>query len=192
MRDPDDFDRRYRTEGDPWDLAGTPYELERYDRIIDALGTRRYRSAYEPGCAVGVLTARLAERCDHLLAIDLSPTAIGVARRRCAGHPEVDLRVGSMQEATAIELDLVVFSEVGYYVEAEALIEVVDGLVAGLRPSGLLVGCHWLGHSADHILHGDTVHEIIDRHPFLDHLAHHRSPERAGRAGFRMDTWERR
>ena len=37
----------------------------------------------------------LADRCRRLLAMDISPTAVAVARQRCAGFPNVAIVVGT-------------------------------------------------------------------------------------------------
>lgn len=185
MRDPSLFEPRYRAEGDLWHLATSPYELDRYRATLDVLARPRYRSAYEPGCSVGVLTALLAGRCDRVVAVDVAPTAVAMARERCTDLTNVEVRVGSMVDDPGSGYDLVVFSEVGYYVDAGTLATVVDRLAQALVAGGDLVGCHWVGHSDDHVLYGDVVHEVVDRHPDLDHVRHE------AHEGFRLDTWRR-
>jgi SAM-dependent methyltransferase len=182
------FERRYRDDPDPWDFAGSPYEQARYDAIVDALGRARYRRAYEPGCSVGVLTERLARRCDHVRALDVSATAVGAARRRCASSPHVQIEVGSVMDPPGGRYDLVVFSELGYYFDTAAL----DGLIAELgravSPGGELVACHWLGESADHRLAGDEVHQRLHRGlgARFAPVHHVRTP------GFVLDGWQAR
>jgi hypothetical protein len=44
---------------------------------------------------------------------------------------------------------------------------------------------HWLGHSTDHLLHGDEVHVIVQRGRGLRHGGGYRDD------GFRLDWWER-
>jgi hypothetical protein len=189
MRDPAAFEALYRAKGDVWHFATDAYERSRYERILATLARPRYGAAYEPGCSVGVLSEALAHRCGHLLAVDVAPTAVDLARARCADLANVELRVGSMLDDPPAHLDLVVLSEVGYYVEVPVLKDTVDRLVGALDSGGELLACHWLGHSDDHRLHGDTVHELIDRHASLRHHAHeHR---RSGGGGFRIDSWER-
>ena len=157
------FEARYRDEEDPWDFAGSPSEQARYDAILDVLGPGPFRSAYEPGCSVGVLTARLAHRCHHLRAVDVSPTAVDRARERCDGRPEVTFDVASVAEDRTGDHDLVVASEIGYYFSGAALDGLVDRLVAALLPGGTLLACHWLGHSDDHAVGGRWVHTRFGR-----------------------------
>jgi 16S rRNA A1518/A1519 N6-dimethyltransferase RsmA/KsgA/DIM1 with predicted DNA glycosylase/AP lyase activity len=65
------------------ELRTSKYELGRYETTIRALGGRRFARAFEPGCPIGVLTERLAKICDHVEAMDISPTAVRQAQERC-------------------------------------------------------------------------------------------------------------
>lgn len=163
---PEDFETIYRDSrpGDPWEFATSSYEQRRYDLAVGCLDRVRYRRAFEPGCATGELTARLATRCDEVVALDPSPTALGSARTRVRDLPGVSLAVGAVPEDWPVSdrFDLVVLSELGYYFGRDELVGLVrrslDALVAG----GQLLAVHWRGHSEDHLLHGDEVHEIIE------------------------------
>ena len=62
---------------------------------------------------------------------------------------------------------------------------VLDRVVGALEPGGVLVGCHWTGHSGHHVLHGTTVHEHLDRHPGL------RAEEAWDHDGFVLGRWRR-
>jgi SAM-dependent methyltransferase len=155
------FERKYAENADPWNFAHDPYELSRYEEIIQSLRERRYGRAYEPGCSVGVLTQKLAPLCGHLLAVDLSETAILSARGRCASYSNVRFETRSVVEVDPGPLDLLVLSEIGYYFQATHLRTWVEHLTSCLRPGAILLTCHWLGASADHLLDGDVVHEIV-------------------------------
>lgn len=184
---PSAFEARYRADADPWDFATSSYEQGRYDEVLGALQRPDYRRAYEPGCSIGALTERLALRCAALYAVDVSATAIAEARARCAGLPQVHLAVGSVTDPIPNELDLVVFSEIGYYFETPELDAIIEHLVRALEAGGELVACHWLGHSNDHRLHGSVVHERLtavlgDR---FAHMHHEDAP------GFVIDGWRR-
>src|ERR1700760_676889 len=110
------FESRYQAAPDPWHFASSGYELDRYQATLAALGKARYKRAYEPGCSVGVLTAELAQRCDCLIACDLSPTAVARARERCASYDNVCIEVRDAAETPPSgHFDLIVFSELGYY-----------------------------------------------------------------------------
>ena len=72
----------YATTSDPWRLAERWYEQRKYAITMAMLPKPRYRSAFEPGCSVGVLTELLAARCDALLATDVAQAALDTARTR--------------------------------------------------------------------------------------------------------------
>ena len=158
------FDAIYRRDPDPWAFTTSAYERERYERTLGLLGDTTYTEAFEPGCSIGVLTALVAPRCRHLLAIDISPTAVGIARRRCASFPNVEVRHGRLpDDVPKGPLDLVVFSEIGYYLTSSTLDELLETLAFRLAPRGLFVAAHWTGESGDHVLSGRAVHAALDR-----------------------------
>jgi SAM-dependent methyltransferase len=180
------FDHKYRENPDPWDFARSEYEQSRYDAIVAALGDRQYQRAFEPGCSVGELTYRLAERCALVDAMDISALAIDRAKYRCRELPNVAFHVGGLpHQIPEGEFDLIVFSEIGYYFEEASLQELGNILVRRMRTSGTLLAAHWLGTSKDHVLSGDRVNEILSGLPGLrlDHSERH--------VGFRLDRWAR-
>jgi len=180
------FEEWYQTSNDPWHFASSAYELARYDATLAALSRQSYQRGFEPGCSVGVLTAALALRVDHLLACDISETAVARARERCRQFDHVDIYRGNAADIPpAGEFDLIVFSELGYYFSAPQLTDVIHGLSGRVQPGGEFVAVHWLGSSPDHVLHGDEVHDVLGRTlPWMRlHSARH--------AGFQIDSWRR-
>jgi protein-L-isoaspartate O-methyltransferase len=156
------FEAKYQHSPDPWQFAASPYERHRYATLLRSLTQERYSRTFEPGCSVGVLTAALAERCDSLLACDIAPTAVHLARQRCAGFSNV--RIDQADLAKSLPpgpFDLIVFSELGYYFNAAVLAKIIRALAKRLTPGGEFVAVHWRGQSEDHVLHGDTVHAIL-------------------------------
>jgi len=132
--DLESFDRMYRREGDPWNFADSDYEQHRYRCSIQALHRVRYRRCFEPGCSIGVLTAKLADRCDEVIACDASAAAIEAARHRLAAHTNVELHTATLPEWWPTgRFDLVVFSELGYYWDVAELEPLVDRLAVAAR-----------------------------------------------------------
>jgi SAM-dependent methyltransferase len=180
------FEEKYRASRDPWSFASSSYELNRYDEIMRLLGHRTFNHGFEPGCSIGVLTERLAGRCQHLFAMDIAPSAVAMARKRCANYPNVTIVEGALPGDLPLDsFDLIVFSEIGYYFERGVLAEVRDLLAERLAPQGVLVGVHWLGVSADHLLTGDEVHEVLRSSNSLRMTASQRYD------GFLLEYWER-
>ncbi len=177
------FEGKYAAVEDPWDFATSSYELDRYAKILAALGDRRFRRAFEPACSIGVLTERLAAKCDQLEAIDISPTAVWRAQERCRSLPNVTIRQGALPEQMPEgTFDLIVFSEIGYYFDAPTLSVLAPKLIGRLRVGGLLLASHWSGVSHEHFLRADEVHEILG--------AMNLTPVRSQRYDlFRLDCW---
>ena len=180
------FEAKYQGDRDPWDFASSAYEQGRYSAIVAALAGRRYRHCFEPGCSIGVLTERLGTLCERIDAVDISPTAAEEARARCAHLPQITVRVGSLAATLPpAPLDLIVFSEIGYYSTEAALREILRALIDRMEPGGTLLAAHWLGYSIDHVLSGDQVHAALHAMAGLRH-------EHAERhSGFRLDRWVR-
>jgi SAM-dependent methyltransferase len=150
------------------------------------LGDRTFNHGLEPGCSIGVLTERLAGRCQHLFAMDISPSAVEIARKRCAPYPNVTIVEGALpDDLPSDDFDLIVFSEIGYYFERGVLAGIRDLLIKRLTPQGVLVGVHWLGVSADHLLTGEEVHDELRSSTSL------RLTESQRCEGFLLESWTR-
>lgn len=159
---PDYFDHVYAAKRDPWDFETSPYEREKYAATVAALPRPRYAEAFEIGCSLGVLTAQLAPRCSHLLAVDVSEAALAQARARCTGLRQVEIRnLRVPEEFPSQRFDLVVLSEVGYYWSPADLTRAADQLLAGLNPGGQLLLVHWTPPVHDYPLTGDEVHNFF-------------------------------
>ena len=98
--------------------------------------------ALELGCSIGVLSERLAARCDALL---------GRRRRRGAARRARAQRVPARDASSARELpeefpagpfDLIVCSEVLYYLDALRR-ATLDATARALAPGGSLLAVHW-------------------------------------------------
>jgi cyclopropane fatty-acyl-phospholipid synthase-like methyltransferase len=170
------FEAKYKEKPDPWDFSSNAYELRRYDAIIRAIGHRRYARAFEPGCSIGVLTERLATHCDEVYAMDFSRSASAQAQARCARLPQVGVRCAALPEGTpARDFDLLVLSEIGYYFTPQDWQRVSAALINSLTQGATVLAAHWLGHSQDHRISEDDVHEILLTHTKLriEHTERH-------------------
>jgi protein-L-isoaspartate O-methyltransferase len=180
------FEEKYRERSDPWNFSASEYELRRYQTIIAALSPKRYSRAFEPGCSVGVLTALLATVCDFVEAIDFSQSAVQEAQRRCEHLANVHVHCASLPERMPVAgFDLIVLSEIGYYFAPDDWKRLSFPLIESMPKGGTLLAAHWLGHSRDHSMNGDQVHEILQSLPNIQR-EHSERHER-----FRIDRWVR-
>ena len=178
------FEAHYASAADPWKFESSPYEQSRYECLLRALSRGHYAVVYEPGCSIGVLTAKLAAIADAVIATDVARTAISHARARCRNLPNVTLSCGDVTTFTpSAAPDLIVFSEIGYYFDAIELMRTASRLSQALRPGGEFMAAHWLGSSTDHMLHGDEVHETLRASLPLKWVKGERY------ARFRIDCW---
>lgn len=160
----DYFDQMYDADADPWGFADRWYEQRKYALTVAALPVQRYASGLEVGCSVGILTAALAQRCDALTGLDPSQVALAQARTRVP--PSVALVQGSVPGGwPAGSYDLVVLSEVGYYLDAPDLERLLDLVERDLAPGGVVLACHWRHPVEDYPRSGDQVHAALTRWP---------------------------
>ncbi|GAA2616498.1 class I SAM-dependent DNA methyltransferase [Paractinoplanes durhamensis] len=168
------FERMYAADPDPWSFETRWYDARKHALTVDALPARRYRSAFEPGCSTGMLTARLAARCDRLLAVDAVPAAVESAAARVADRPHVTVRAARMPHEWPDEtFDLIVLSELGYYFADADLATLLDRSVSTLAPDGDLVAVHWRHPVEEHARSGDEVHAALSARPGLHRLTRH-------------------
>ncbi|HEX3958858.1 MAG TPA: SAM-dependent methyltransferase [Trebonia sp.] len=176
--DPGYFRDLYAASTDPYGLAKRWYEARKYALTVALLPREHYGTAFEPGCSIGVLTTKLAPRCDRLLACDAVPDAVASARARTAGLPgvRVEQRVIPGQWPPH-SFDLIVFSEFLYYFDDADLEQVLRLGADALRPAGHVLAVHWRHPAPNHPRTGDEAHQALAGHPALVRLAGYRDPD---------------
>lgn len=140
------FDELYSQGADPYGVHERWYEARKRAVLMASLPRRRYRHAYEPGCGAAALTLELARRCDRLLASDFSASAVAAARLRVEGLAQVTVAQHALPQDWPhgqAPFDLIVLSEVGYFMAGEAWQAVARACQASLAPEGDLVACDW-------------------------------------------------
>jgi len=156
------FEALYHEREDPWDLATSGYERDKYAVTIAALDGRRYERGLEVGCSIGTLSERLAGSCGRLLAVDCAPTAVARARERLAHLPGVAVERRCLPEEMPDGVfDLIVCSEVLYYWSPGLVREALALLRGALAPGGSLLAVHWRGPVRHYPAGGDAVHAIL-------------------------------
>jgi trans-aconitate methyltransferase len=184
-----DFEARYRENPDPWDYTTSDYEREKYGATLAACGPGPYASAIELGSSIGVFSALLAPRCRSLVTIDAAPTAVASARRRLAGSPTATAIRGAIPEAIPRrEYDLVVASEILYYLDDARLSETLDVLRDCTRPGARWVAVHWRPAGPERPFDAAQVHARLRSQPWLTPI-----PDAGGGTDdYLLDVLERR
>lgn len=178
------FDELFESSEDPWHFKERWYESRKRALTLACLPRARYASAYEPGCANGELSAALAERCDRLLVSDGAAAPVALAQRRLKELPHVSaVQVWVPDEWPDGRFDLIVISELAYYLGAEALIGLAAKARRSLQPGGDIVACHWRHPIEGCGLGGDAVHEALSHALGLPCVWSLTDPD------FRLEVW---
>ena len=173
----------YQADADPWGFETRWYEARKRAVTMASLPRPRFASAFEPGCAIGVLTAELAPRCARLLATDISDIPLAVARQRLSDQPGVTLEQRQVpQDWPAGPFDLIVLSEIGYYCDPADLSLLIAAAVSSLTADGVVLACHWRHPVADYPMTGDAVHQQLRGESGLSVLLEHTEED------FRLDV----
>lgn len=153
------FDALYQGDIDPWDFRTSAYEREKYTATLAALPRAHYRRALEVGCSIGELTRRLRSRADKVLGLDVSSVAIAEARRVHSEVPGLDFEVREVPQSWPDgAFDLVVLSEVLYFLEPDEITALAARAAEALEPGGHCVVVCWTGEN-DATLDGDGAAE---------------------------------
>jgi len=158
------FEALYAASDDPYALRERWYEARKRAVLLAALPQARYRHVFEPGCGIGELTLALAQRCDRLLATDFSAHAVEIARRRTAALDHVEVRQQALPDDWPLEagrFDLVVLSEIGYFLDRQAMGRVAACCGHSLDTDGTLVACDWRPDFAQRSLSTREVHAAL-------------------------------
>ena len=183
-----DFDALFNADPDPWGYRTRWYEQRKRDLTLAALPRARYGRVFEPGCGNGELSAALALRCERLLAADASERAVVLARQRLQGFAHVEVQLLRVPEGWVDEdgpFDLIVISELAYYLHDDAQARLCALCVATLSDGGTLVACHWRRPIPDAQRSGDAAHAALHAGLGLSAVGGWVDED------FRIDVWSR-
>ncbi len=180
------FESLYARSSDPYGVRDRWYEQRKRAIVLSSLPRRRFRRCYEPGCGNGELTVSLAARCDAVLAADFSQHALRAAALRLHALPHVQLAQHALPGdwPAAQHFDLVVLSELLYFLPPAQVRTVAQCCAASLDDDGVLVACDWMQPFAECATPVDAVHATLASLG-LPVVATH------AEADFRLHVWAR-
>jgi hypothetical protein len=158
-----DFEALHADKADPWHFRTRWYEARKRALTVAMLPHAHYGLGFEPGCSIGELSRALAQRCDRLLAWDISAAAIATAANQLPSKSNIVLEQREVPRDWPDEpLDLIVISEVAYFLRAEDLPVLIARVEQSLSSAGALLLCHWRGPIDRGELDGETIHRRFE------------------------------
>ena len=127
-----DFDRLAVLDGDGWN------HNNHYHPFLLAQVPADCRQALDIGCGSGEFSRRLAERCEQVLGLDLSPEMIRLARERSRGQTNLDFQVADVmtRQLPPESYDCIVSIATFHHLP---LAEILPRLRAALTAGGVLL-----------------------------------------------------
>lgn len=142
------FDRVYRADRDPWNCEGGYYERAKRGTMIGALPRKHYGHALDLGCSTGALECELSRICDEVLGVDISEVALEHARHRDYANGNVDFVTADLpREWPEGRYDLIVLSDILYFLSTGEIRQLARLVVRSLNPSGEFVLVNWRGET---------------------------------------------
>lgn len=181
------FDDLYNGNIDPWQYQTRWYEKRKRDMCLAVLPQAQYYNAIELGCGNGVFSELLASRSQNLVSIDGNEHAVHLAQERLQHLAHVKViqatipnslatldesilqRYPLSKESSSPEnlsaaktgFDLIVISEILYYLSAADIDTVIKWAQRNLAVGGTLLCCHWRYAIDGFIMTGETVHQRL-------------------------------
>jgi LmbE family N-acetylglucosaminyl deacetylase/SAM-dependent methyltransferase len=172
----------YDASRDPWEMETSVYEEEKRAATLASLPSHRYSLCFEPGCSIGVLTADLAQRADRVIGWEPVESAARTAQGRVrsleregtlsADQVRIEQRSLSLagDELGPEGADLLVISEVLYFLPRAGLAEIISRLCTRAAAGAHLVAVHWRHPVAGWPGGGADTHEVLMAEPQLRRL----------------------
>ncbi len=186
-----DFEALYQTHRDPWNVRSSWYERRKRDIVLACLARQSYGKALELGCGTGELSIGLAQRCEQLCAIDLSPTALNRCRAALSEaqishvHPQLMQVPDNWPADTQANVELIVVSELAYYLRPPDFDRLLERCMDSLAPQGEWLMCHYLPDFHDRLQDTVGMHQRITEHCNVAHVTSHRDEL------FQLDIWRK-
>ncbi len=175
------FDELYSDNTDPWQYQTRWYEKRKRDICLAVLPLARYGNGIELGCGNGVFSELLADRCQALVSVDGNTHAVQLAAQRLASMPHVKViqavipsalvtlttgivdADGLSDDSSAYKpaFDLIVISEILYYLSPDDIHKVIAWIRQNLAIGGTLLCCHWRYAIDGFAMTGETVHQRL-------------------------------
>ncbi|MBO0906474.1 class I SAM-dependent methyltransferase [Jiella sonneratiae] len=142
---PAGFEALFRADPDPWGYARSRFERQKRGVLLSGCGAHVRGRVLELACANGETSAALSRLALRLIAADASPAALRLAEERNRGRPRIRFVAGILpRDMPRGPFDLIVASEILYYLAPRDLDACLRRIETALAPGGRLVLLHHL------------------------------------------------
>ena len=183
------FNNLYSVNIDPWNFRESEYEQEKYNHSIQTLKPHTYDYCLELGCSIGVQSEMLSDICRKVLAVDISEKAIVEAKKNYGHKANIEFRVKDVTENFPIgTYDLIICSEMAYYLKSKDLMKLFDNVNKSLRLHGKFLMVHWTGFVPNYPLSGNEVHDVFSKNAIdwgFQELVHQKHQK------YRLQLWDK-
>ncbi|WAP66744.1 class I SAM-dependent methyltransferase (plasmid) [Jiella pelagia] len=160
---PEHFAELYADDGDPWHARSSRYEVEKRADNCAQLDVRCYERGLDIGCGEGHLAAELVNRAIVRSMTGLDRDAGIVARANGAYGQRSELRfaTGALpDDLPEVPFDLVVVSEVLYFLDEPALVALAQHLSNRMQTGADILVVSYLGETGTP-LSGRAAHDLF-------------------------------
>lgn len=158
------FEQTFAQDADPWKTWTSRYEAVKRDALAKAVGAGRHGRVLEVAAGNGSNTRMLASRALRLTATEGTASGTKLLREATEGLPNVEVVQCNLKNSLPGDrYDLIVISEVLYYLPDRAFESFAREVARTLRPGGRLVLAHHRDEFADRARPAHNVHPCFIR-----------------------------
>lgn len=155
----DGFERKFASDPDPWRTWTSSYEQVKRRHLGQVIGPGRYGRVLEVGAGNGSNTHMLASRALRLTVTEGTLTGVRLIREMFDETRRIKVcRLDISDRLPEHRYDLIVISEILYYLKDKPFRNLVREVKRTLQPGGVLVLAHHTGLFGDAARNGGSVH----------------------------------
>jgi SAM-dependent methyltransferase len=153
------FEEKFGTDPDPWNTWSAHYEAVKRDALAHMIGPGRYGRALELAAGNGSNTLMVASKALRLTVTEGTSAGAHLVEKAVRGRARVRVvRHDLAERLPGHAFDLIVISEVLYYLAPGPFLTLAREVERTLMPGGRLVLLHHGENFADRARPADTVH----------------------------------
>jgi len=156
----EEFEKRFQYDPDPWQTFSSVYEQKKRQYLGHAIGNRAYGRCLEVAAGNGSNSCLIAGKTLRLVATEGTPTGVRLMESLTGSLGNVSIQQQDLAKPMPHRrYDLIVVSEVLYYLTAPALRNFARGIDRTLVPTGRLILAHHQESFPDAVHSGHAIHD---------------------------------